>query len=109
MKKTPTKTRVAERQPELPKYDLRLYVCGSTLKSQLAVENTKLVCDQYLQGRYALKVIDICHQANLARAEQIVAVPTLIKRLPVPLQRFVGDMSNISLLLLALGLRMQER
>ncbi|OFW44060.1 MAG: hypothetical protein A3J28_00855, partial [Acidobacteria bacterium RIFCSPLOWO2_12_FULL_60_22] len=68
------------------KYVLRLYVSGSTLKSSLAVENIKRVCEQHLKNRYNLEVIDIYQQAKLARDEQIVAVPTLIKRLPLPLR-----------------------
>ena len=64
-------------------YVLRLYVSGSTLKSALAVENIKRICEQHLKNRYDLEVIDIYQQPNLARDEQIVAVPTLIKRLPL--------------------------
>jgi circadian clock protein KaiB len=91
------------------KYVLRLYVSGSTLKSERAVENIKRVCEQHLKGRYNLEVIDIYQQANLARDEQIVAVPTLIKRLPPPLQRLVGDMSNLRNVLFGLDLRMREQ
>jgi circadian clock protein KaiB len=87
---------------------LRLYVSRSTLKSALAVENIKRVCEQHLQGRYDLEVVDITRQANLARDEQIVAVPTLIKRLPLPLQRLVGDMSDLNKVLFGLDLRMRE-
>jgi len=90
------------------KYVLRLYVSGSTLKSALAVENIKRICEQYLKNRYDLKVIDIYQQPNLARDEQIVAVPTLIKRLPSPLRRLVGDMSNLKKVLFGLDLEMQE-
>jgi circadian clock protein KaiB len=90
------------------KYVLRLYVSGSTLKSALAVENIKRICEQYLKNRYDLKVIDIYQQPNLARDEQIVAVPTLIKRLPSPLRRLVGDMSNLKKVLFGLDLGMQE-
>jgi circadian clock protein KaiB len=90
------------------KYVLRLYVSGSTLKSALAVENIKRICEQYLRNRYDLKVIDIYQQPNLARDEQIVAVPTLIKRLPSPLRRLVGDMSNLKKVLFGLDLGMQE-
>jgi circadian clock protein KaiB len=90
------------------KYVLRLYVSGSTLKSALAVENIKRICEQYLKNRYDLKVIDIYQQPNLAREEQIVAVPTLIKRLPPPLRRLVGDMSNQKKVLLGLDLGLQE-
>src|ERR1700675_1819592 len=90
------------------KYVLRLYVSGSTLKSALAVENIKRICEQYLKNRYDLKVIDIYQQPNLARDEQIVAVPTLIRRLPPPLRRLVGDMSNLKKVLFGLDLAMQE-
>ena len=91
-----------------PKYVLRLYVSGSTLKSARAVENIKRICEQYLKNRYDLEVIDVYQQANLARDEQIVAVPTLIKRLPPPLRRLVGDLSNVEKVLFGLDLRMRE-
>ena len=90
------------------KYLLRLYVSRSTLKSKVAVENIQRVCEEHLQGRYNLEVIDIHQQANLARDEQIVAVPTLIKRLPLPLQRLVGDMSDLDQVLLGLDLKVRE-
>ena len=90
------------------KYVLRLYVSRSTLKSERAIENMERVCDEYLKGRYHLEVIDIREQANLARDEQIVAVPTLIKRLPLPLRRLVGDMSDLSKVLFGLDLRMRQ-
>jgi circadian clock protein KaiB len=88
-----------------PKYVLRLYVSGSTLKSALAVENIKRICEQHLKDRYDLEVIDVYQQPNLARSEQIVAVPTLIKRLPPPLQRLIGDLSNDKNVLRGLDLR----
>ena len=90
------------------KYVLRLYISGSTSKSALAVENIKRVCEQHLKNRYNLEVIDIYQQAHLARDEQIVAVPTLIKRLPLPLRRLIGDMSNLQKVLFGLDLRVRE-
>jgi circadian clock protein KaiB len=90
------------------KYVLRLYINGSTLKSGLAVKNVKQVCEQYLDGRYNLEIIDICQQANLARDEQIVAVPTLIKRLPIPLRRLIGDLSDQKKVLFGLDLKTRE-
>jgi circadian clock protein KaiB len=90
------------------KYALRLYVCGSTAKSALAVENIKRICEQHLKNRYDLEVIDIYQQPNLARDEQIVAVPTLIKRLPIPLRRLIGDLSNLKEVLFGLDLKMRE-
>ena len=89
-------------------YVLRLYISGSTAKSALAVENIKRVCEQHLKNRYDLEVIDIYQQAHLARDEQIVAVPTLIKRLPLPLRRLIGDMSNLEKVLFGLDLGMRE-
>jgi circadian clock protein KaiB len=91
-----------------PKYVLRLYVSGSTSKSALAIENIKRICEQHLKNRYDLEVIDIYQQPNLAREEQIVAVPTLIKRSPPPLRRLIGDLSNQERVLFGLDLRMRE-
>jgi circadian clock protein KaiB len=103
MKKRPSK------HSRQSKYLLRLYVSGSTLKSTLAVKNIQRVCEEHLDGRYDLEVIDIYKQAQLARDEQIVAVPTLIKRLPLPLQRLVGDMSDLKKVLFGLDLKMREQ
>ena len=90
------------------KYLLRLYVSDSTAKSKLAVANIKNVCREHLHGRYRLEVIDIDKHVQLARDEQIVAVPTLIKRLPLPLQRLVGDMSDLNKVLFGLDLKVRE-
>ena len=90
------------------KYVLRLYVSGSTLKSSRAVENIKRVCEQHLKNRYDLEVIDIYQQAKLARDQQIVAVPMLIKRLPLPLRKVIGDMSDQEKVLFGLDLRVRE-
>jgi circadian clock protein KaiB len=92
----------------LEKYVLRLYVSGSTSKSALAVENIKRICEQHLKDRYDLEVIDIYQQPNLAREEQIVAVPTLIKRSPPPLRRLIGDLSNLKKVLFGLDLGIRE-
>jgi len=90
------------------KYVLRLYINGSTLKSKLAVKNIRQVCAQHLDGRYNLEIIDICRQANLARDEQIVAVPTLIKQLPRPLRRLIGDLSDHNKVLFGLDLKVRQ-
>ena len=89
------------------RYLLRLYVSRSTPKSKVAVANITRVCKEHLDGRYRLEVIDIFEHAQLARDEQIVAVPTLIKRLPLPLQRLVGDMSNLNEVLFGLDLKVR--
>ena len=91
------------------KYLLRLYISDSTVKSKIAVTNIKNVCKEHLNGRYKLEVIDIDKHVQLARDEQIIAVPTLIKRLPLPLQRLVGDMSDLNKVLFGLDLKVRTR
>ncbi len=86
-------------------YVLKLYVTGMTPRSIRAISNIKGLCEQHLQGRYDLDVIDIYQQPVLAAGEQIIAAPTLIKKLPLPLRRFIGDMSNTERILLGLDLR----
>jgi circadian clock protein KaiB len=92
----------------LEEYFLRLYVSGSTSKSALAVENIKRICEQHMKNRYDLEVIDIYQQPSLARDDQIVAVPTLIKRSPLPLRRLIGDLSDLKKVLFGLDLGMRE-
>lgn len=89
------------------KYILCLYVSGSTLKSARAVVNIKRICEEYLKNRYTLEVIDVYQQPDLARRDQIVAVPTLIKRSPLPPRRLVGDLSNRERVLAGLDLNEQ--
>jgi circadian clock protein KaiB len=86
-------------------YVLRLYVTGSTPRSSRAIQNIRALCEQHLRGRYDLEVIDIYQQPVLARGEQIIAAPTLIKKLPAPLRKFVGDLSNTDRVLMGLDLR----
>ncbi|HUL19888.1 MAG TPA: circadian clock KaiB family protein [Thermodesulfobacteriota bacterium] len=90
------------------KYVLRLYVTGMTPKSTRAVENLKKICDGDLQGRCDLEVIDIYQRPLLAEGEQIIAVPTLIKKLPLPVRKFIGDLSNTEQILLGLDLRAKK-
>lgn len=90
------------------RYRLRLYVSGSTMKSQTAVINVRRMCEEYLKGRHDLEVIDIEGHPQRARDAQIVAVPTLIKRLPAPFRRLVGDMSEPKQVLLGLNLIARE-
>jgi circadian clock protein KaiB len=85
-------------------YVLRLYVTGMTPRSARAVENLRTVCEEYLEGRYDLEVIDIYQQPALTKGEQIIAAPTLVKKLPLPMRRIIGDMSNRDGLLLGLDL-----
>jgi circadian clock protein KaiB len=87
------------------KYVLRLYISGITPKSSRAIERVKSVCEEHLKDRYDLEIIDIYQQPSLAKGEQIIAAPTLIKKLPHPLRRIIGDMSNEERVLLGLDLR----
>jgi circadian clock protein KaiB len=86
------------------KYVLRLYVTGMTPKSINAIENIRKICEENLQGRYDLEVIDIYQQPEYAKKEEILAAPTLIKKLPLPLRKFIGDMSNQEKILIGLDL-----
>lgn len=86
-------------------YVLRLYVTGTTPRSIRAIANLKQICEEHLKGRYTLEVIDLYQQPGLADGDQIVAVPTLIKRLPEPLKRLIGDMSDTDKVLVGLDLR----
>jgi circadian clock protein KaiB len=90
---------------ESQRYVLRLYVTGMTPRSIRAVQNVRAICEQHLRGRYDLEVIDIYQQPTLAKGEQIIAAPTLIKRLPLPLRKIIGDMSSTERVLLGLDLQ----
>jgi circadian clock protein KaiB len=95
-------------KPRDEKYVLRLYIAGTTPHSSRAILNIKTICEEHLKGRYDLEVIDIYQQPTLARGEQILAAPTLIKQLPVPLRKFIGDMSNTEKILVGLDLRPKD-
>jgi circadian clock protein KaiB len=87
------------------RYQLKLYVAGVTPRSSSAIRSITDLCETHLQGRYALEIIDIYQQPTLAKGEQIIAAPTLIKKLPLPLRRLIGDMANQDKLLVGLDLR----
>jgi len=87
------------------RYVLRLYVTGTTRNSERAIVNIRKICEDHLQGRYDLEIVDISQHPTLAEGEQIIAAPTLIKKLPLPLRRFIGDMSQTERILLGLDLR----
>ena len=99
----------AASRPSQEHYVLRLYVTGMTPRSTRAVENVRAICEQHLQGRYDLEVIDIYQQPILAKGEQIIAAPTLIKKLPLPLRRVIGDLSNTERVLVGLDLRPRQK
>ncbi len=87
------------------KYVFRLYVTGMTPKSILAIANVQNLCEKYLEGFYDLKIIDIYQQPKLAKEEQIIATPTLIKQLPLPIRRLIGDMSDTERFLVGIDLK----
>jgi circadian clock protein KaiB len=86
-------------------YVLRLYIAGTSPRSSRAVMNIKEICERSLSSHYDLEVIDIYQQPKLAKGEQIIAAPTLVKELPLPLRKFIGDMSNTEKLLVGLDLK----
>jgi circadian clock protein KaiB len=86
------------------RYVLKLYVTGATARSLRAIANVKAICEQYLKGRYQLEVVDVYRRPALLRRDQIVAVPTLIKKLPLPLRLLVGDLSRTEQVLQGLDL-----
>lgn len=96
-----TSTEAGERQY------LRLFVTGGAPHSQRAIENTKRMCEAHLKGRYDLEVIDLYQQPELARNEQLIAVPTLIKYHPLPVKRFVGDMTRTMHILRELDVKLE--
>lgn len=98
----PAQSAVPEGTPG--KYILRLYITGMTKRSARAIENLQTFCEKHLAGHYELQVIDVYQQPELARTEQIVAVPTLIKKLPLPLRRLIGDMSDEERVLVGLDI-----
>lgn len=111
MKKRPlAKDSVAAREStDNVRYVLRLYITGSTMRSTRAVVNIRKICDEHLPGQYELEVVDLSRHPTLAEGEQILAAPTLIKKLPLPLRRFIGDMSQTERILLGLDLRREQK
>jgi circadian clock protein KaiB len=110
MKQTKPKDSVAEfekklKKKEKEKYLLRLYVAGMTTKSKRAIQSINQICKEHLKDRCELEVIDVLRNPVLAKGEQIIATPTLLKKLPIPLRRFIGDMSGTERILVGLDLR----
>ena len=107
--KTPaTKTRARLRKPDRRKsevWNLRLYVAGQTPKSIRAFANLKVLCEERLKGRYQIEVIDLLEHPHMARGDQIVAIPTLVIKLPHPVRKIIGDLSNTDRVLVGLALQ----
>jgi circadian clock protein KaiB len=86
-------------------YELRLYVAGNTQKSITALKNLNKYCEEYLKGRYRLEVIDLLQKPQLAEGDQILAIPTLVRKVPVPIRKIIGDLSNEEKVLVGLDIR----
>jgi circadian clock protein KaiB len=102
--------KTASRKPESKNGDtglveLRLYVAGQTPKSLAALANLKKICDAHLTGRYQVHVIDLLKTPQLAQGDQILAIPTLVRKLPVPIRKIIGDLSDLERVLVGLNLR----
>jgi circadian clock protein KaiB len=89
-------------------FELRLYVAGQTPKSLKALANLNKICGQYLQGRYRLQVIDLMEKPQLAQGDQILAVPTLVRKLPQPMRKVIGDLSDTERVLVGLDVRQNQ-
>lgn len=91
--------------PDTEVWELRLYVAGITPKSMEAFSNLKKICEEHLAGKYHIEVIDLMENPRLARGDQILAIPTLVRRLPQPLKKIIGDLSDTERVLVGLNLR----
>ena len=90
-------------------FDLRLYVAGQTPKAVRAFANLRKICDEHLAGRYRIEVIDLLEDPQLGRGDQILALPTLVRRLPHPIKKIIGDLSNTERVLVGLDLRQRQK
>lgn len=86
-------------------YELRLYVTGSTPKMKMALKNLERICEEHLAGQYHIEVIDLLKNPHLAKGDQIIAIPTLVRKLPVPIRNLIGDLSNTERVLVGLDLK----
>ena len=107
-----SKTTTAEKKnastaPGHEAWQLRLYVAGQTPKSVTAFANLKKICEQHIHGKYTIEVIDLLKNPTLAKGDQILAIPTLVRKLPVPIRKILGDLSDTERVLIGLDLRQQ--
>lgn len=107
--KTPTTTRKAKSLPAATiEWDLRLYVAGPTPKSIAAFRNLEQLCEEHLAGRYRIEVIDLMKNPQLAQGDQILAVPTLVRKLPSPIRKIIGNLSSVERILVGLDIRRRD-
>ena len=93
------------KEKEVKAYELRLYIAGKTAKSAAALANLKKYCEEYLAGQYKIEVIDLLVQPQLAEGDQIFAIPTLVRKVPEPIRKIIGDLSNEERVLVGLNIR----
>ncbi len=96
-------------EPDSQRFFLSLFVAGITPRSLRAIENAEKLCDEYLKDRYELEIVDIYQQPGLAKGAQVIAAPTLVKKRPLPLQRFIGDLSDPEPILIRLAVKKEKR
>jgi circadian clock protein KaiB len=110
-KQSPRKTNghvpLADGDDDAERWNLRLYVAGQTPRSLTAFKNLKEICEEYLKGKYHIEVVDLMENPKLARGDQILAIPTLVRKLPQPIRKIIGDLSNTERVLV--GLDIQRR
>jgi circadian clock protein KaiB len=92
-------------EPKAYKWELRLYIAGNTPKSLTALQNLKKYCEEHLKGEYIIEVIDLLVKPQLAAGDQILAIPTLVRKVPVPIRKIIGDLSNEEKVLVGLNIR----
>ncbi len=105
------KTARAKSKPNMAedgKWNLRLYVAGQSPKSLRAFANLKKICEEHLAGKYSIEIIDLLKNPQLAAGDQIIAIPTLVRQLPVPIKAIIGDLSNVERTLVGLDLKPQQ-
>lgn len=95
--------------PAAAEWELRLYIAGETTRCMIAFTNLERLCEEHLKGRYRIEVIDLLKDPQLARGDQILAVPTLVRKLPTPIKKIIGDLSNEERVLVGLDLRPLDR
>ena len=104
-KRAGTKTAKPRTSSKPAMWDLRLYIAGRTPRAEKALANLERICSEHLAGQYRVQVIDLLKKPHLARGDQIVAVPTLVRNLPTPMRRIIGDLSNTQRVLIGLDIR----
>lgn len=105
---TPLKRPAKKKIPESSIFDLRLYVAGQTPRSLQAFANLKRICEEHLAGRYRITIVDLLVNPQLAKGDQILAIPTLVRQLPHPVRKIIGDLSNTEKVLIGLDIRPQD-